>query len=105
VLRNLLTNAAKYSRSGAPIEVVARRHGGRVRVEVRDHGAGIPASETKRIFDKFERVEARDRRGVPGLGLGLYLSRGIVEAHGARLTVTSTPGEGSTFAFELEVVP
>jgi signal transduction histidine kinase len=104
VLRNLLSNAAKYSPDGAPIEVRACEAGGRVRIEVDDRGYGIEPADLIRIFEKFGRGRDRTGRQVPGVGLGLYLSRRIVQAHGGDLTVASTPGAGSVFAFELEVV-
>jgi signal transduction histidine kinase len=104
VLRNLLDNAAKYSPPGAPIEVRAEAGGSqRIRVAVADRGIGIRPDELPRIFEKFQR--GRDLVGTraAGLGLGLYLSRRIVHAHGAILEVEATPGVGSTFAFELEM--
>ena len=107
VLRNLLGNAAKYSPDGAPIEVRVTRNRDRedgVRVEVADHGYGIDSQDLTRIFEKFGRGRDRSGRKVPGVGLGLYLSRRIMQAHGADLTVRSTPGAGSVFGFELEVV-
>ena len=104
VLRNLLSNAAKRSPEGTPIELRAtclRRGAGKVRIEVADHGPGIHPDDMVRIFEKFGR--GRDARGrkVAGVGLGLYLSRRIVRAHGSDLVVESTPGEGSVFGFEL----
>ena len=105
VLRNLLSNAAKYSPEGTLVELRATRNGPQhVRIEVVDSGEGIHPDDLNRIFEKFGR--GRDRRGkskVAGTGLGLYLSRRIVQAHGSELTVDSKPGEGSTFGFELEV--
>jgi signal transduction histidine kinase len=104
VLRNLVENAAKYSPVGAPIEVRATPRGKRIRIEVADRGPGIPPYDLQRIFEKFRR--GRDERGerVPGVGLGLYLSRRLVQMHGSDLTVEPRPGGGSTFAFELELV-
>ena len=107
VLRNLLSNAAKYSPEGTPIELRAMRlKGGTgwIRIEVADHGPGIHPDDVVRIFEKFGR--GRDARGrkVAGVGLGLYLSRRIMQAHGGNLTVDSTPGEGSVFGFELKLV-
>ena len=106
VLRNLLSNAAKYSPEGTPIELRATRYKGEtgcIRMEVADHGPGIHPDDVVRIFEKFGR--GRDARGrkVAGVGLGLYLSRRIVQAHGGNLTVDSTPGEGSVFGFELKL--
>jgi signal transduction histidine kinase len=105
VLRNLLGNAAKYSPEGAPIALRARRAGGRVRIEVADRGPGIPPDDLTRIFEKFGRGRDAAGRSVPGVGLGLYLSRRIVRAHGSDLAVASAPGEGAVFAFDLEAAP
>jgi signal transduction histidine kinase len=102
VLRNLLSNAAKYSPEGAPIELRTIRKDGRVRIEVADHGPGIRPENLPRIFEKFGRGPDQEGRKVPGVGLGLYLSRRIVRAHGAELTVETEPGRGSVFGFELE---
>ena len=104
VLRNLIENAAKYSPVGAPIELRATLRGRWMRIEVADRGPGIPPHAQRRIFEKFER--GRDERGerAPGVGLGLYLSRRLVQMHGSELTVEPRPGGGSTFAFELELV-
>ncbi len=107
VLTNLIENAAKYSPVGAPIAVgarVARRaDGGRdLRIDVTDHGAGIPRSEQARIFDKFYRVAATARR-TGGAGMGLAIVKGLVEANGGQVNVDSTPGQGSTFTVSLPV--
>ncbi len=99
ILLNLLINARKYSDPGAPIRVVARRRDGRVEVRVADQGQGIPAAEIDRIFDRFYR-SAYKRRGE-GIGLGLYITRALVAAHGGRITVESEIGCGSTFVFTL----
>lgn len=103
VLRNLLSNAAKYSADGAPIEIRATREDGRVKVQVADHGPGIHPDDLARIFEKFGRGRDRDGRKVSGVGLGLYLSRRIVRGHGSELTVETKPGEGSTFGFDLKM--
>jgi signal transduction histidine kinase len=104
VVRNLLTNAAKYSPPGTPITLRTTRRGGHVRIEVVDRGYGIHPDDLPRIFEKFGR--GRDVAGEKraGVGLGLYLSRRIVRAHGSDLTVDTTPGLGCAFGFELEVV-
>jgi len=104
VLRNLLSNSAKYSLPGTPIEVRTSRSGDRVRIQTVDHGFGIHPGDLTRIFEKFGRGRDQFGRKVFGVGLGLYISRRIVQAHGSDLTVKSTPGAGSTFEFELEVV-
>src|SRR5215211_6164960 len=94
VVRNLLTNAAKYSPPGTPITLRTTRREGRVRIEVVDRGCGIHADDLPRVFEKFSR--GRDVTGgkYAGVGLGLYLSRRIVRAHGSDLTVETTPGRG-----------
>ena len=101
VLRNLLSNAAKYSPDGAPIGLrVLSGDDGRARFEVFDRGGGIPPEEAARIFEKFGRGQGgRDQKG---LGLGLYLSRRILQAHGGELTFRPDPEGGSVFGFELE---
>jgi signal transduction histidine kinase len=103
VLRNLLSNAAKYADPGAPIAVRVARNGDRLRFEVVDRGHGIPPEDLGRIFERFGRGRDLQGRRIPGMGLGLYLSRRILLAHGTDLTVWSTPGEGSVFAFDLEI--
>ena len=100
-LWNLLENAAKYSEPSAPIRVFARRQGDTVLVGVQDAGAGIPASEHKRIFQKFVRGDDATRAGVRGVGIGLALVTRIVEAHGGSVRLESEPGRGSTFTLVL----
>ncbi len=108
VLRNLLSNAAKYSPEGAPVEIRVMLETGdraeRVRIEVADSGRGIHPDDVARIFEKFGRGRDASGRKVPGVGLGLYLSRRITRCHDGELTVRSTSGAGSVFAFELEAV-
>jgi len=105
VLRNLLGNAAKHTPPGTSIELRATRDGSRVRLEVADDGPGIRAGDFERIFAKFGRGRDAEGRKTPGVGLGLYLSRRIVQAHGSDLSVESRLGEGTIFGFDLEVAP
>jgi signal transduction histidine kinase len=70
---------------------------------VADHGPGIHPEDAARIFEKFGRGRDREGKKIAGVGLGLYLSRGIVRAHGGDLGVESTPGEGAVFGFKLEM--
>ncbi|MEH6438098.1 hybrid sensor histidine kinase/response regulator [Massilia sp. DD77] len=98
VVVNLLTNALRYG-GGQPVEVSVQLDGDRVRVDVRDQGKGIAATDIERIFEPYERGA---RNGEPkGLGLGLYISRQLAVSHGGELRVTSKPGEGSTFSLHL----
>ena len=103
VLRNLVENAAKHTPHGTPITVRARQADQRVRIEVADQGPGIDPDELEQIFEKFARSRATTVCGAPGAGLGLYLARRIVRAHGSELTVHSSAGAGAVFGFDLEL--
>ena len=102
VIANLLGNAVKYSPDGGVVEVEAAVRNGDVRVSVRDQGIGIPDADRPRIFTKFFRGSA-GAGGIGGMGLGLAVSREIVEAHGGRMGFESKVGSGSVFWFELSV--
>jgi signal transduction histidine kinase len=104
VIRNLLSNAAKYSPDGAPLELCVEHLGRTVRISVKDRGQGIHPEELDRVFERFGRGHDQVNGTTPGLGLGLYLSRRIVQAHGSEIRVNSTVGSGSTFSFELESI-
>jgi two-component system, OmpR family, phosphate regulon sensor histidine kinase PhoR len=103
VIVNLVENAAKYSPGGGSIDVMVTAEDDVVKFAVRDEGLGIPHTEQARIFEKFYRLDAGMRRGVGGSGLGLFISRELVELMGGRMWVRSMPGAGSTFAFELPI--
>jgi PAS domain S-box-containing protein len=98
VVSNLLTNAIKYG-PGRPVEIDLQRLGGSARLVVRDHGIGISTQDQKRIFERFERAVSIQHYG--GFGLGLWISRQIVEGLGGSIAVHSEPGMGSTFVVEL----
>jgi len=103
VLTNLIGNAIKFTPEGGKIELVAERAGTAARVDVRDSGPGIPPEEQQRIFEAFYRIR-HGEKSVEGTGLGLAITTRLVEMHGGRLGVESTPGEGSCFYFTLPIV-
>jgi signal transduction histidine kinase len=96
VLGNLITNAVKFSERGSTIVLDVEPVEGAARFSVKDSGVGIPNEKLKLIFERFWQAGPNDRRG---LGLGLYISRCLVEAHGGTIWAESTPGVGSTFFF------
>jgi signal transduction histidine kinase len=98
VFGNLLSNAIKYG-GGHPIEVAVSRNGHTAKLAVTDHGIGISAEDQARLFNRFERAVSIESFG--GLGLGLYITRQIVVAHGGTIRVESQPGAGATFVVEL----
>jgi signal transduction histidine kinase len=98
VLDNLLSNALKYGER-QPVEIAIEGDETTVRLTVRDHGIGIPPDAQERIFQRFERLVPVRHFG--GFGLGLWIVRQIIEAHGGRVEVESRPEEGSTFTVEL----
>jgi signal transduction histidine kinase/DNA-binding response OmpR family regulator len=99
VVLNLLTNAVKFTPDGGRVEVAARRVDGQVEVRVSDTGVGIPLEDQARIFESFEQGARESKE--EGTGLGLTLSRKIVELHGGRIWVDSKPGDGSVFTFTI----
>jgi signal transduction histidine kinase len=101
VLGNLVDNAVKYSPDGGRVRVRIEDRGPSVRFAVSDQGLGIPPSEQVRVFDKFYRLDPDLTRGVGGTGLGLYICRELVRRMAGRISVISTPGEGSTFVVDL----
>ncbi len=100
---NLLSNAVKYSSAGSVIEVGAEQDGGAVLVAVRDHGIGIPAKDIGQVFERYYR--GSNVSGIVGTGVGLYLAKMVVEAHGGEIVVDSQEGEGSKFTVRLPVRP
>jgi signal transduction histidine kinase len=103
VVFNLLSNAVKFTPEGGRIDVFTARKDGRILVSVSDTGPGIAREDQERIFEEFQQARAQNGERPEGTGLGLALSRSLVELHGGRIWVESEPGEGSTFTFTLPV--
>jgi PAS domain S-box-containing protein len=102
LLSNLLANALKYG-AGKPIEIEVRKEAGEARLSIADQGIGIAAEDRSRIFGRFERAVPLTHYG--GLGLGLYIARQIVDAHGGSIVVDSAPGRGAIFTVRLPLAP
>ena len=105
ILTNLTNNAVKYSPEGGTIAVTAEKLDGSIRMTIADQGMGIPKDHLERVFDRFHRVDNRDTRKAGGTGIGLYLVRHLVEAHGGKIWAESEVGKGSRFIFELPDSP
>lgn len=104
VLTNLIENAVRYTPAHSPIEVCAEARDGQIEISVADRGPGIPSGEMAYIFDKFYRVRAMDTTArTTGSGLGLAVSKGLVEAHGGRIQVENRAGGGAIFRFTLPI--
>jgi signal transduction histidine kinase len=101
LLDNLVSNAIKFTPSGGDVRVSLARANGAVRLEVADTGIGIQAAEQRQLFERFFRARAASEQQIPGTGLGLYIARAIVEAHGGSIAVRSKPGEGTSFRVDL----
>jgi len=101
VLRNLLLNAQKYAEAASPIHLTVESSRDALVFAVRDRGPGISPENQARLFKQFSRLADAERSGIPGSGLGLYISKRIVEAHGGQIRVDSEVGSGSAFSFTL----
>jgi len=104
LLINLVENALKYSPHDSRVVVRVWPEGAEARLSVQDRGIGVPTDDQPLVFERFHRARNVDDRRFAGMGLGLYIARGIVEQHGGRIWLESTPGEGSTFFVALPAV-
>jgi signal transduction histidine kinase len=103
VLLNLVSNAVKYSPRGGMIEISVDNHGSdEILLSVKDNGIGIPENQLERLFQKFSRVDSAEVSNIKGSGLGLWISREIIRAHGGKIWVESEAGVGSSFMFTLK---
>ncbi|MBC7911168.1 MAG: hypothetical protein H7Y30_11740, partial [Pyrinomonadaceae bacterium] len=101
ILVNLLSNSLKFTNRGGRVEVKAEKMGEHVMISVIDTGVGIAPDDVARLFDKYEQARSRATRGEKGTGLGLYITRQLVELHGSHIKVESEQGRGSVFSFTL----
>ena len=99
VLTNLIDNARKYSPPDGPIFVTVTEGPSTISVSVRDEGPGIPKERRAEVFDRFKRLGEKPQK--PGAGLGLYITRSLVEAHGGTIRVDEAPGGGADFTFTI----
>lgn len=102
VMANLLSNALKFSREGTTVEVSIERHGTKVRILVKDHGLGIADGSHDLVFGKFTQIDSSDQRRVGGTGLGMHITKQIVEKHQGHIDFVSEVGRGTTFFVEFE---
>jgi signal transduction histidine kinase len=103
VMENLLTNAVKYGEGGTSITARVSLEDGEVVVAVTNEGRSLATEDLTRIFERFQRAPSAKLQGIQGVGLGLYITRSLVEAHGGRITAESTPSGATTFRFTLPV--
>jgi len=101
VVDNLVSNAIKFSPDAGAVDLTVDRQNGMVLIEVEDHGIGIPENEHGRLFERFFRAQSALDHQIPGTGLGLYITKSIVEAHGGTVVARSVAGEGTSFVVEL----
>ena len=103
ILYNLLGNAIKYSPIGGQIEIELQPIGEMLEIAIRDNGPGLTEAELKQLFSLYYRTESAQESGVTGTGLGLFIVKTLVEAHGGQVTVASQPGLGTTFTITLPI--
>ena len=105
VLLNLLLNAFRYAADSERIDVRLKRQGDFARLEVQDYGPGIPAADQEQIFSRFYQVSSERQHSHTGLGLGLFIVREIIRAHGGTIEVRSVEGAGAVFVIRLPLLP
>jgi signal transduction histidine kinase len=103
IIVNLLSNAVKFTGKGGTVQLKAEPLDDQVCISVSDTGVGIAPEDVERLFDKYEQARSRATRGEKGTGLGLYITKQLVELHGGEIKVTSEVGRGSTFSFTLPI--
>lgn len=105
VMSNLMSNAAKFSPEGSIVEIsAARRSNGRIRISVTDFGSGVPVEFQDKLFDRFTQSDSSDARAKGGTGLGMAITKAVVEQHGGLINFITQKGIGSTFYIELSEV-
>ena len=104
VIANLLTNAIKYSPTGGKVHVRIETNAAEAMVKVTDSGIGIPESAIPRLFERYFRAPGSEK-AAKGIGLGLFVTKRLIEAHGGKVEVTSDVGKGSTFSFTVPLAP
>ena len=104
ILQNLLSNAAKFSASTSSVAIAVRREGYHLRIDVEDEGLGVSKADQARLFNRFSRIESRIEPKTKGTGLGLYITKALVEGQGGTISITSEPGVGSTFSYTVPAV-
>jgi signal transduction histidine kinase len=104
VIGNLISNAIKYSNENTNIEIIAELKDQNIQISVIDQGQGIPEDEIKLLFGKFSKTSVKSTGGERSVGLGLNITKKVIESHGGQIWVKSKVGEGSTFAFTLPLV-
>ena len=103
IMNNLLSNAVKYNKEGGEVNVSIRNGGPSMTIKVEDTGIGISNEDKDKLFREFARIKTAETRDITGSGLGLSITKGMVEQYGGKIEVQSTPGQGSAFTVTLPV--